>query len=95
VITGTARDSSAQMTVTVGPGGGLVDLTLTSRSTRLGGRGLAVAILALVARATAEANLRVVRESSLDDGDLDALGMGLDGQLAEEVESTTPETWRL
>ncbi|MEV4315328.1 YbaB/EbfC family DNA-binding protein [Actinocrispum sp. NPDC049592] len=95
MITATARDSNAEITVTVGPGGGLVDLTLTPRSMRLGGRRLAAAILALVNQATAAATLRATRKSGLDDAHLDALGIGLDAELAEQASSTTPETWRL
>lgn len=94
MITGTARNSQAGITVTVGPGGGLTGLTLAHQSMRLGRQGLAAAILDLVDRATAEATARARQEFGLADSQLDALGMGLDARLAEAVESTTPDTWR-
>ncbi|MET0235458.1 MAG: YbaB/EbfC family DNA-binding protein [Kibdelosporangium sp.] len=95
MISGKASDSETGTSVTVSPGGGLTGLTLTRKSMRLGGRALAVVILDLVDRATAEANLRAGREFGLSRGELEVLGMGVEARLAAAVESTIPATWRV
>ncbi|PSL52948.1 hypothetical protein B0I31_11039 [Saccharothrix carnea] len=91
MITGNAHDPDTGIAVEVGPGGGLRDLVLDSRSLRLGQSGLARAILALVDTATARANARVQRAV----GDVSALGLAVESRLEESVEDTTPETWRV
>jgi hypothetical protein len=91
VITANAHDPDTGISVEVGPGGGLRDLVLDSRSLRLGQSGLARAILALVDTATARANARVQRAV----GDVSALGLAVESRMAESVEDTTPETWRV
>ena len=58
MITAHAHDPDTGISVEVGPGGGLRDLALDSRSLRLGQSGLARAILALVDTAAARANAR-------------------------------------
>jgi hypothetical protein len=91
VITAHAHDPDTGISVEVGPGGGLVDLTLDSRSLRLGRSDLAAAILALVDTATSRANARTQRAL----GDVSALGLAVETRMAESVEDTTPETWRV
>ncbi|MCE6994817.1 YbaB/EbfC family DNA-binding protein [Saccharothrix sp. S26] len=91
MITANAHDPDTGISVEVGPGGGLRDLVLDSRSLRLGQSGLARAILALVDTATARANARVQRAV----GDVSALGLAVESRMAESVEDTTPETWRV
>lgn len=95
MISGKASDPATGTSVTVSPGGGLCGLTLTQKSIRLGRRELAAAILGLVDRATAEANLRAGCEFGLSRGELEMLGMGVDARLVDAVESTTPATWRV
>jgi hypothetical protein len=90
VITGQAHDPDTGIVVEVGPGGGLRDLVLDSRSLRLGG-GLARAILNLVDTATARANARARHAL----GPVDQLGLTVDDRRVAEVEETTPETWRV
>ncbi|MFT7838951.1 YbaB/EbfC family DNA-binding protein [Saccharothrix sp. BKS2] len=90
-ITARAHDPDTGISVEVGPGGGLRDLVLDQRSLRLGQAGLARAVLALVDTATARANARVRRAV----GEVDALGLGVAARMAESVEDTTPETWRV
>ncbi|MGW4115428.1 hypothetical protein ACWEFJ_31510 [Actinosynnema sp. NPDC004786] len=92
MITGNAHDPDTGIVVEVGPGGGLRDLALDSRSVRLGPSGLARAILALVDTATARANARV-RHAVGDD--VAALGLDVRAPLVESVEDTTPGTWRV
>jgi hypothetical protein len=91
VITANAHDPDTGIAVEVGPGGGLTDLVLDSRSLRLGPSRLAEAVLALVDTATARANARVQRTV----GDVSALGLGVETRMVESVEDTTPETWRV
>ena len=91
MITANAHDPDTGISVEVGPGGGLRDLVLDSRSLRLGQSGLARAILALVDTATARANARVQRAV----GDVSGLGLAVQTRMAESVEDTTPETWRV
>lgn len=91
MITAHAHDPDTGISVEVGPGGGLQDLTLDSRSLRLGRSDLAAAILALVDTATARANARAQRAL----GDVSALGLAVETRMAESVEDTTPETWRV
>lgn len=91
MITGSAHDPDTGIAVEVGPGGGLRDLTLDARSLRLGQTRLAKAILDLVDTATARANARVHRSL----GDVGALGLAVGTRMAESVEDTTPETWRV
>jgi hypothetical protein len=98
VITGEARDTASGVAVEVGPCGGLRALTLAERSLRLGGDALATAILDLVHTATAQANRRARNAlpgglDDLRDADLDAIGVGVDAELAEVIEQTTPDTW--
>jgi len=98
VITGQARDAAAGVTVEVGPGGGLRSITLTERSLRLGGEALAAAILSTARIATAHANQRARHAlpealAGLGDAELAALGLGVDPDLADAVEQTTPDTW--
>ncbi|MFD0200987.1 MULTISPECIES: YbaB/EbfC family DNA-binding protein [Saccharothrix] len=91
MITGNAHDPDTGIVVEVGPGGGLRDLVLDARSLRLGQSGLARAILGLVDTATARANARVQRAV----GDVSGLGLAVASRMAESVEDTTPETWRV
>ncbi|WNV85860.1 YbaB/EbfC family DNA-binding protein [Umezawaea sp. Da 62-37] len=91
MITANAHDPDTGVSVEVGPGGGLLDLALDARSLRLGPSGLAKAVLGLVDTATARANARVRRAV----GDVSALGLGVAPRMAESVEDTTPETWRV
>ncbi|PRY44559.1 YbaB/EbfC family DNA-binding protein [Umezawaea tangerina] len=91
MITANAHDPDTGISVEVGPGGGLLDLALDARSLRLGPSGLAKAVLGLVDTATARANARVGRAV----GDVSALGLGVAERMAESVEDTTPETWRV
>ncbi len=90
-FTARAHDPDTGISVEVGPGGGLCDLVLDQRSLRLGTTGLAKAVLALVDTAAARANARVQRVV----GDVSALGLGVEARMAESVEDTTPETWRV
>ncbi|MGA6164666.1 YbaB/EbfC family DNA-binding protein [Amycolatopsis magusensis] len=92
MITGTARDADAGITVEVAPGGSLQDLTFDQRSLRLSGERLAEAVLRLVESATARADQRVRHEFGLGEAELTALGIGGDTELAEH---TTPDTWRV
>ncbi|NUT53894.1 MAG: YbaB/EbfC family DNA-binding protein [Saccharothrix sp.] len=91
-MTANAHDPDRGIAVEVGPGGGLRDLVLDARSVRLGPSGLASAILALVDTATARANARA-RHAIGDQ--VSALGLDVRTVLAESVEDTTPETWRV
>lgn len=91
MITARAHDPDTGVSVEVGPGGGLHDLVLDQRSLRLGPTGLAKAVLSLVDTATARANARVRHAV----GDVSALGLGVEERMAESVEDTTPETWRV
>ncbi|WP_447003199.1 YbaB/EbfC family DNA-binding protein [Saccharothrix isguenensis] len=91
MITGDAHDPDTGIAVEVGPGGALRDLVLDARSLRLGQALLAKAILDLVDTATARANARVHRAV----GDVSALGLAVETRMAESVEDTTPETWRV
>ncbi|QQQ80798.1 YbaB/EbfC family DNA-binding protein [Saccharothrix sp. 6-C] len=91
-MTGNAHDPDTGIAVEVGPGGGLRELALDSRSVRLGQTGLARAILALVDTATARANARARHEVG---DDVSALGLDVRAKLVESVEDTTPETWRV
>lgn len=105
MITAEATDAASGVAVQVGPGGGLRSLTLSQRSLRLGGEALAATILGLVRTATAQAN-RLARNAlpaqlggtelgrtELGGADLDALGLGVDPELADAIELTTPDTW--
>ncbi len=93
-VTVAARDDAAGVVVEVGPGGGMHSLSLTDRAMRLGGDRLATAILALVRTATAQADQRVhnALPPSLH-GSLAALGLGVEPDLADSIEETTPTTW--
>ncbi|MEV8442297.1 YbaB/EbfC family DNA-binding protein [Actinosynnema sp. NPDC051121] len=92
MITGNAHDPDTGISVEVGPGGGLRDLVLDSRSLRLGQSGLARAILGLVDTATARANARA---RHVVGDEVAALGLDVRTSLTESVEDTTPETWRV
>ena len=94
MITGTARDADAGITVEVGPGGGLRALALDQRSMRLSGERLAEALLRAVETATARADQRVRHEFGLGEAELTALGIGGETDL-ELAENTTPDTWRV
>ncbi|MEU5694621.1 YbaB/EbfC family DNA-binding protein [Actinosynnema sp. NPDC020468] len=87
MITAHAHDPDTGVAVEVGPGGALHDLTLDARSLRLGGAGLARAILTLVDTAASRANARVAGAL----GDVGALGL----RAEPEAEDTTPTTWRV
>lgn len=96
-ITGDARDAGVE--VRVHPGGALAALTLTAPALDLGAVKLAATIVDVVAEATARANRRTqhaLRDAltGLDERDLNALGLDKDEALTEQVESTTPQTWR-
>jgi len=87
VITGKARDRVAS--VEVEPGGALRDLRIEEAALRLGPRELSRRILGLVDRAAAQASRR------LDLDDAESLRLGTSAELAEAIEETTPETWRV
>src|SRR4051812_20970639 len=94
-ITGTARVHGDAVVVEVYPGGALAAIRLSHRAPALGARGLAAAIVAAVAEATAMANQRTrhahgeaIAALHLDDA------AGLDPALTERTEATTPPTWR-
>ncbi|WP_181771343.1 YbaB/EbfC family DNA-binding protein [Amycolatopsis pittospori] len=85
--TGKARDRV--LTVEVEAGGALRDLRIEESALRLGPEELSRRILGLVDRAAAQASRR------LDLDDADSLGLGTSAELAEAVEETTPDTWRV
>ncbi|WP_410662273.1 YbaB/EbfC family DNA-binding protein [Amycolatopsis sp. lyj-84] len=87
MTTGSARDRV--ITVEVEPGGALRDLRIEEGALRLSPQELSRRILGLVERATAQASRR------LDLDDADSLGLGTSAELAEAIEETTPETWRV
>jgi DNA-binding protein YbaB len=89
-ILGTAR--KAGITVEVHPGGALSSLTLTDHALAAGTRALAESILAAVAEATTHANQRT--RHTFGDA-LTVLGVPVDHDLVEVVESTTPDSWRV
>ncbi|MCX2951580.1 YbaB/EbfC family DNA-binding protein [Lentzea sp. NEAU-D7] len=89
MITGHAQATG--ISIEVGVGGGLRALTLTERSMRLGRAALADEILTLVRIATARANEQA--RHTLGDEHLETLGLHLDAELSEEIESITPESW--
>ena len=96
-ITGEA--ASAGVSARVHPGGALAGLSLTGPALDLGAVRLASTIVEVVAEATARANRRTqhaLREAltGLDERDLNALGLDRDESRTEQVESTTPQTWR-
>ncbi|CAL9396783.1 hypothetical protein SUDANB95_01365 [Actinosynnema sp. ALI-1.44] len=88
MISAHAHDPDRGVAVEVGPGGCLLDLTLDGRALRQGGD-LARTILTLVHTATARADARAAHAL----GDLSDLGLGTSG--SDEVEDTTPTTWRV
>ena len=88
-IVGEGRDDAAGVAVEVFPGGGLRSLTLGDRALRLSGDRLAATIVRLVDLATARANQQAHHAFA----GLDSLGLDVDPALAEEIESTTPDTW--
>ncbi|CCH33596.1 YbaB/EbfC family DNA-binding protein [Actinosynnema sp. NPDC047251] len=90
MISAHAHDPDRGVAVEVGPGGALRDLTLDARALRLG-PDLARAVLDLVDEATAKANARAAGAL----GDLADLGLGVPDRRADEVEDTTPTTWRV
>lgn len=90
MITGHAYHASG-IAIEVGAGGGLRSITLTERSMRLGRTALADEILTQVRVATARANQRALHV--LGAACLDTIGIHQDAALAEEIESTTPESW--
>ncbi len=87
MTTGSARDRV--ITVEVEPGGALRDLRIEEAALRLGPQELSKRILGLVERATAQASRRLELE------DADSLCLGTSAELAEAIEETTPETWRV
>ncbi|MEV7548577.1 YbaB/EbfC family DNA-binding protein [Amycolatopsis sp. NPDC089917] len=87
MITGKARDRVAA--VEVEPGGALRALRIEEAALRLGPQELSRRILGLVDRAAAQASRRL----ELDDAE--SLGLGTNAELAEAIEETTPETWRV
>jgi len=96
-ITGEAQ--SAGVSARVHPGGALAALALTGSALDLGAARLSATIVAVVAEATERANRRThhaLRDAltGLDERDLNALGLDRDETLTEQVESTTPQTWR-
>ncbi|WP_053733731.1 hypothetical protein [Nocardia sp. NRRL S-836] len=90
MITGHAHHDTG-IAIEVGAGGGLRSIALTERSMRLGRAALADEILTLVRLATARANERA--RHVLGAEHLEALGIHADTELAEEIESTTPQSW--
>lgn len=99
-ITGSARSHDGAVAVEVLPGGALSSITLTPAATGLGARGLADAVLAAVAEATALANQRTRAAlraglAGVGDRELSALGLDTPDELVERVEATTPERWNV
>jgi hypothetical protein len=99
-ITGEARAHGDAITVEVHPGGALSSITLSDKATALGARALAAGILGAVAEATALANQRTKHAlraalPALGERELAVLGLDSDAALTEQVETTTPRTWRL
>lgn len=99
VVEGVARNADGSIRVTVGPGGMLRDLELRDAALTQGGRRLADTVVELVRVATAEAAQRArhLLRAELDGlpaAALAALGFPDDDELIEQVESTTPPTWR-
>ena len=90
MITGRAHHATG-ISIEVGVGGGMRAITLTERSMRLGRAALADEILTLVRIATGRANERA--RHVLGDEHLETLGLHLDAELTDEIESTTPESW--
>lgn len=90
MISAHAHDPDRGVAVEVGPGGALRDLTLDARALRLG-PDLARTVLELVDAATAKANAR----ASGTWGDLTDLGLAVSDRRVDEVEDTTPTTWRV
>jgi DNA-binding protein YbaB len=98
-ITGGARAQGGAVSVEVLPGGALASLVLTRPALKLGPRGLADAILAAVAEATAVANQRTrhalrAELAGMNEHELATLGLDSPDSLTERAESTTPESWR-
>lgn len=98
-IQGSARSGDGAVRVTVGVGGALRELEIRESALAVGGRELAATILRLTEFAAAEAAGRarhLLRDelAGLPADALAALGFAGDGELAEQVESTVPETWR-
>jgi hypothetical protein len=100
VLEGTARSADGGIRLTVGPGGVLKTLEVRESALAQGGRRLADTVLALTRLATAEVAHRARNElrtelAGLPDDLLAALGFTAeDPDLAEQVESTVPLTWR-
>lgn len=97
--TGSARSADGAVKVTVGPGGALRALDMRDDALAMGGRRLADTVLELVRIATVEATSRArnrLRDelAGLPADALAALGLADDPELAEQVESTVPVTWR-
>jgi hypothetical protein len=99
LIQGSARSDDGAVRVTVGTGGALRELEIRQSALAMGGRELAATVLRLTDLATAEAvsrarNLLRAKLSGLPVDALAALGCTQDDELAEQVESTVPTTWR-
>lgn len=98
MITAAARGADGAVRVTVGPGGGLHDLTLSESALQLDPNALADAVLAAVNLATARADQRL--RSTMDtqlgahaEPVLAGLGLAVEPGLAEAAEDTTPRIW--
>lgn len=94
-IEGTARAADGSVRLTVAPGGSLRTLELRPGALDQGARHLAETIRTLAKLATAQANQRAGHLlRGLPPTSVTALGCVVDPTLVEQVESTTPDTWR-
>ncbi|TDP96073.1 YbaB/EbfC family nucleoid-associated protein [Labedaea rhizosphaerae] len=99
-ITATASAHHDTVSVTTYPGGGLAELKIDDHALGLGPARLAETILDLVGTATAKANQKTKHAlhdvlADLPAEHVDALGLGLDAEAAEQAEATVPDSWRL
>lgn len=100
VLSGSARSADGTVSLTVGPGGALLALEIRNDALAMGGRHVADTVLALTRIATAEMAHRARQQlrdelAGLPADALAALGFpDEDAELAEQVESTVPVTWR-
>jgi hypothetical protein len=93
----TARADDGSITVHAGPGGGIRSVELTGAALDRGASWLAGEILRTAATATAHARVRTraaLRVAGVDERTLDGVGLPEHKELAQQLESTTPTTWR-
>ncbi|MBO0840465.1 MAG: hypothetical protein J2O49_06575 [Sciscionella sp.] len=97
-IVDTASNDNGCVTVRAGAAGAIESVELTNAALERGGAWLAGEILRTAAKASARATVRTraaLRRAGLPDRALDAIGLPEHREHTAEVESTTPNTWRV